>query len=514
MPLIDQRILIDAPTEIVWAVLSDPTALPRWHVGCAGISVLTTQPTGAGARWRCSPPGGKDMILQVMAWVDGLGYEYSIVEGGAYRSYQARFRLQPGPDGTSVQWTLTYQPRGLLGALRDRLRGRHAQAAEMAASLRRLKREVDLRGVRMDEEARARFLIQSRLNVDERAQYSPRHARPVESEVAVGPLPAPETEATIAPDKEIVPAPEIPVDPSAPSFVNEMAAEDPQVLETAEADTRPKPPPGLHAALETGAASPAPEDEAARYGRPDAEPRPDSLDEVPLSERLTPPEGTPIITPEMRDGGSEDITDDRIPAAQPPDGWPSIATPPPEPSLPPPPDDALQPPPPPPAPLDQIKTPPHGTPVVGRRRSDLPKTGPLRRTPPIGMPPVEEQAALPEGTVLRRDKPQIVREVGDDDRPRGHLPPPTPKYDTGEVTIWEAFGIQRPSEVDSAALDELIETVHRRERAALWLESRYAKRPARVRFADTALGLRMRLALDRAPVRIRRAQPEPGKHGG
>ena len=79
------------------------------------------------------------MILQVTAWVDGLGYEYSMVEGGAYRSYQARFRLQPGPDGTSVQWTLTYQPRGLFGALRDRFQGRRAQAAAMAASLRRLK---------------------------------------------------------------------------------------------------------------------------------------------------------------------------------------------------------------------------------------------------------------------------------------------------------------------------------------------------------------------------------------
>lgn len=510
MPLIDQRILIDAPAEAVWEVLSDPTMLPRWHAGCTGISVLTTLPTGVGARWRCSPPRGKDVILQVTAWVDGLGYEYSMVEGGAYRSYQARFRLQPGPDGTSVQWTLTYQPRGLFGALRDRFRGRRAQAAAMAASLRRLKHEVDLRGVRMAEEMRARFLIQERLSVDERAQYSPRHARPVESEIAVGPLPASEAEAEAVPDAA-------PVDPSAPSFVNEIAAEDPQVLETAEADTRPKPPPGLHDAIEAAAVAPAPEDEAAQFGRPEEEPRPDSLDELPLSERLTPPEGTPIITPEMRSVGSEDITDDRIPAAQPPEGWPNVAAPTSEPPLPPPPDEALQPPPAPPAPLDPTKTPPHGIPAVGGRRSDLPKTGPLRRTPPMGVQPVTsmdaDQDALPEGTVLRRDNPQIVREVRDDDRLRRNLPPPTPKYDTGEITIWEAFGIQRPSEVDSAALDELIETVQRRERAALWLESRYAKRPAHVRFTDTALGLRVRLALDRAPVRISHVSPESGKPG-
>ncbi|HML23615.1 MAG TPA: SRPBCC family protein [Aggregatilinea sp.] len=497
MPLIDQRILIDAPTETVWSLLSDPNKLPRWHAGCTGISVLTTLPTGVGARWRCSLASGKDVIQQITAWVDGLGYEYSILEGGSARSYQSRFRLQPGPDGTSVQWTITYQPKGILGWIRDRFKGRRETALMMATSLRQLKREVDAMGVRLDEEARARFLIRERLSADQRAQYNPRFARPVEAEIAVGSLPgamaAPaEVEPVQTPEPDEPPV----ADPSAPSFVNEIVREE-AADEVTEADTKPKPPAGLKAALSPAgdaASSPSP------FARPAAPaPVPPSEEDVPLSERLTPPEGTPIITPDMLSSGSEDITDDSLLIVRPPEDRapaPLVkpqppAKPAPETPLPAPPVEALKPPPPaaPPVapPTDPTKTPPHGTPAVGTPRSDLPKTGPLRRTPPTAMPPV--------GSTPR---PVPESEPGSS---RATLPPPTSKYDTGEVTIWEVFGIQRPSDADAAALDELIQTVHSRERAALWAKG-HSKRPAHVRMLSTVLGLRVRLALERALVRF------------
>ncbi|WP_162909344.1 SRPBCC family protein [Aggregatilinea lenta] len=493
MPLIDQRILIDAPADTVWSLLSDPSTLPRWHAGCKALSPLTTNPTGVGARWRCALPNGKDVIQQITAWVEGLGYEYSIVEGGSARSYQSRFRLQPGPDGTSVQWTVTYQPKGLLGWIRDRLKGRRETAEMMSASLRQLKREVDLLGVRLDEEARARFLIRERLNADQRAQYNPRFARPAEAEIAVGSLPGTvktdgDAEDVETPEADAAQAAPV-TDPTAPSFVNEIAVEDPSVDEVTEADTKPKPPPGLKDAIQAESAG------TSSFARPAAEPG--SMGDVPLSERLTPPEGTPVITPDMRYPGSEDITDDKILAVRPPEPEEKRTTPLAEPSqaeeppLPAPPLDALKPPAPPVR--EDTQTPPHGTPAVGAAsRSSLPKTGPLRRTPPTGIPAVKSGTSHPI--------PSADRESA-----RATLPPPTPKYDTGEVTIWEAFGIQRPSEADSAALDELIQTVHSRELAALWAGGR-SKRPARVRLVSTVMGLRVRLLLERTRVRWGRVQ--------
>jgi len=89
------------------------------------------QQTGQGTRRRCTPAtGGKDFIEEITAWVDGLGYEYRVVEGGPYRSFQGRFRLQPGPDGTSVQWTVWYRPKGILGAIRKPAERRAADGSD------------------------------------------------------------------------------------------------------------------------------------------------------------------------------------------------------------------------------------------------------------------------------------------------------------------------------------------------------------------------------------------------
>jgi hypothetical protein len=136
------------------------------------VSVLTTSSTGVGARRRCTLQSGKDVIEQVSAWVEGLGYEYAVIEGGPYRSLRGRFRLQAGPDGTSVQWTIAYQPKGLFGLIKDRLGGRRAMAALMSASLRQLRREIDALGMRMDDQDRARVAI--RRLVEERPVPAPR----------------------------------------------------------------------------------------------------------------------------------------------------------------------------------------------------------------------------------------------------------------------------------------------------------------------------------------------------
>ena len=253
MTLIDQRILIDAPTGMIWDYISDPDKVARWHAGYSGVSVLTTQRTGAGTRRRCtSADGGKDVIEEITAWVDGLGYEYSVLESSAYRSFQGRMRLQAGPDGTTVQWTVSYRRRGVIGFFHDQFKGRNRLAAIMADSLRQLRRQIDTMGVRMDADHRAKAGIQGRLDANARAQYQRRFAPPPGLETD---LPAPEAleaaargEAAAALPLAYTDEPLPPATP-APVFVTDLSREEGEPDYEYKADTKPRAPKGLHEAI-------------------------------------------------------------------------------------------------------------------------------------------------------------------------------------------------------------------------------------------------------------------------
>jgi hypothetical protein len=119
-----------------------------------------------------------------------------------------------------------------------------------------------------------------------------------------------------------------------------------------------------------------------------------------------------------------------------------------------------------------------------QRASELPPT-PAHPTPPHGIPAVRpEDVAQPE--------------------PAPGLPPQTPKTDTGEMSIWEAFGMTRPSEQDAQALDDLMNELQARELKDRDWTGR-TKRSMPVRLLATVLGLRLRLALGRVRVRVHRS---------
>ena len=413
MALIDQRILIDAPTEAVWQVISDPMKLPKWHTGYSAVSVLTTLPGGVGARWRCTVRGGKDVIEQITGWVEGLGYEYTQVEGGPYRNSHGRIRLQAGPDGTTVQWTFSYEPKGLLGAVKNRLSGRRRTVEMMATSLRQLRREVDALGTRMSDTERAKVSIRGRMNADERAQYQRRYAPPQGTPVTPGEsvpvVPSPS-------DVDLIPPAAV------PSFVVGLTHEGEEPDYSHKADTKPKAPPGLREAIaEGGSSEPGRPSEDALFARPAEEPP-----SVPESMRVTPARGIPMPPP-----------DDPFPAVEAP-------------------------------------------------RLPVESTDP---TPPRGI------------SASDLKPPDELTDTGS----RANLPPPTPKTDTGEISIWEAFGVRRPSEQNQAVLDDFLQTVHSRRIAARRVEGRIPKRPVRVRRLKIVIGLRSRLSLEAARVRLRRA---------
>ena len=434
VPLIDQRILIDAPPEVVWQVISDQSQVAQWDAGCSSVSVLTTQQRGKGVRRRCTLASGKDAIEEIVSWVEGMGYEYQRVEGGPYREYRGRLRLQLGPDGTSVQWTITYTPKGLLGRLRDRFGGQRALSAMVSASLRQLRRQVDTLGQRMDDEARARAAIRERLSADERAAaYAARQT----------------------PDEEGPGAAAPPV-PAEPSFVRELAAEEPPIDPTA--DTQPQ-------ASQPAAASESDREQATP---PDAA---QIAEGIPLHRRVTPAHGTPSVQP------SSNVIERPAPHEAEPPIPPPAEIKPPAPDIPPPPEIK------PPAPAAPEEIDPH---AHFRRPGEA--EGQLAATPPEGVrsvePARESTASLPEP------------------EPRPGLPPQTPITDTGEISIWDVFGIRRPSEQDADALDDLIHLIQARHMAEQRLQGRFGRRSARVRFREGVLGLRLQLALQASQVRL------------
>jgi uncharacterized protein YndB with AHSA1/START domain len=402
--LIDQRIVIDAPPQIIWDYLADPGKVPQWHAGYRIVSVLTTRQTGAGTRRRCAlTSGGKDVIEEITAWVDGVGYEYCVTEGGPYRNLQGRFRLQPSPEGTSVQWTVFYKPRGLFGLLQNQLRGKRQLSDQMASSLRQLKRRVDELGQRLEIGERQKVAIRGRLNAEERAQYQRRHAPAAADEAAPVPPPPP-------PDTLVPPAPPVvEAAPAVPAFVADLTAEPPEGLHTA--DTQPKAPPGLREAIKAQQEMQAVE--------------------IPADE----------------------------PASVPPPAPPPV-----------PPPAALVPPP--PVPLAAVEPAPEYR----------------RPTPPRGIPSV--QPAPPESPAPAAELPSV--------------PPPTPLHDTGEISIWEVFGLRRPSEQAQEVLDDLMRTVRTKQTAEMQrviVDRRY-QRPSRVRKLRTVMGLRLKQAIKRAHVRL------------
>ena len=443
VPLIDQRILIDAPPEAVWQVIADQNRLAQWHAGCRSVSVLTTQQRGPGVRRRCTLVNGKDVIEEITTWVEGMGYEYRRVEGGPYKAYQGRLRLQLGPDGTSVQWTINYTPKGLIGSLRDRFGGQRALAQIVSASLRQLRREVDALGQRMNDEARARAAIRERLNADERAAvYQQRHAQTAQgapdAEAIAG---EPAEQATFRPQAE-------------PSFVSQLAAvEEPPVDPSA--DTQPQDAPEGEAPAPPAAEPMSPSDETT------------GEEDVPLHQRVTPARGTPSVQP-----SSGVVERPAPPESEPPVPLPTEIKPP----VPPPDLSAIQPP---------VEAQPDVDPYR-RFRRPADATKPLSDTPPKGIRPAE---------LARQDSAASTGA-------RRGLPPQTPEHDTGEISIWDVFGIRRPSEQDADALDDLIQSIQARQMAEQRLQGRFFRRSARVRYREGVPGLRLKLALQGARVRL------------
>jgi polyketide cyclase/dehydrase/lipid transport protein len=176
MTILDHRILIPKSPEKIWEFLSDLSQNAAWQVDCKSVSLLTTKTTGSGVRWRYSTTGGRSYVAEITAWYDGLGYEYTFVDGAPFRESKGRIRLQEIAEGTVVQWTLTYEPNGVLAGFRNAVGLKRQFEGAMVDSLKNLWKVLQ-KVMPEDKPREVKSLMRDAPDYESRTQYRPRHAK-------------------------------------------------------------------------------------------------------------------------------------------------------------------------------------------------------------------------------------------------------------------------------------------------------------------------------------------------
>ncbi len=132
---IDLEHVVAHPVGRVFAVLSDPTARPRWQENTSDVRDVSPGPTAVGTTWTETTRGVGDVRLEVVALEpDALWEEAGRADGGHAR---VRVRLSPHGEGsTGVAIRVELRLSGLRRMMEPAL-GKIV-AHQMPADLRRL----------------------------------------------------------------------------------------------------------------------------------------------------------------------------------------------------------------------------------------------------------------------------------------------------------------------------------------------------------------------------------------
>lgn len=226
MTTIDQRVLVPVAQSIVWDYIRNINNNPSWQTDCRSISFLSSKHEGPGTRWRYTTTKGRENVVEITAWYNGLGYEYVFVDGPRFRNNRGRIRLQEIAEGTIVQWTFSFEGGGVFSGLR----GASRQIENtMASSLKALYKQV--KAYASEGGFDAKSLMRDAPDVEARAHYKPRHPTVVQKSAA-------ETEPSLrpAPTPAVFDEPPVTDDDGQPLEV--VVIDEPPI---AVDDTRPRP---------------------------------------------------------------------------------------------------------------------------------------------------------------------------------------------------------------------------------------------------------------------------------
>lgn len=184
MPIvIDHAISIPSRQTHVWNVIRDISQNPDWQLDSQRVQFLTTSKSGRGTRWRNTTAKGKEQVIEILAWYEGLGYEYRIVDGANFENSRGRIRLQEAPEGTIVQWTFSYEVKGFMGSLQNNLGAKRQLDNEIIQGLRQL--YTIIKDAKADERLvpeESKSYLKEAPDVEERAKYQPRHPSAVKAQ--------------------------------------------------------------------------------------------------------------------------------------------------------------------------------------------------------------------------------------------------------------------------------------------------------------------------------------------
>lgn len=142
---VSAQLVIAAPCERVWSVVSDPTRALSFMSGVTRWEVVSDEPTGIGARYRMLLRVGSAEIgglIEVVEWVPERELAWTSVTGIDQRG---RFRLRDAGEGrTRTELRLAYgvAGSGLTGWVAEQVAAPTVRG-HLRRSVRQLKRLVE-----------------------------------------------------------------------------------------------------------------------------------------------------------------------------------------------------------------------------------------------------------------------------------------------------------------------------------------------------------------------------------
>ena len=122
MTKVSGQIVIDAPAERVWKVLSDFGGVYKWAPGVTESHSTSDRNGGIDAARHCEVPGFGGIEESITQWREGEGFTFRVEPFGMIDESSSTWKITPQGDKTLVYTELNVNMRyGILGSLMEKL---------------------------------------------------------------------------------------------------------------------------------------------------------------------------------------------------------------------------------------------------------------------------------------------------------------------------------------------------------------------------------------------------------